>query len=91
MAIKAIGNGFKGIGWVVATFCPSMSPYRAMATPFGSNCVLISTESLLFPYRKSIRKKSSISGVLNESATIKMTVGTVRSIHGFSDKSRLHR
>ena len=51
MEIKAIGNGFKGIGWVVAMFCPSMSPYRAMATPFGSNVVLISTESLLFPQK----------------------------------------
>ena len=48
MAIKVIGNGFKSIWWVVATFCPSMGPYRAMATPFASNYVLISTERLLF-------------------------------------------
>ena len=48
MAIKAIGNCCKGIWWVVAMFCLNMSPYRAMATPFGSNVVLISTECLLF-------------------------------------------
>ena len=42
---------------------------------------LISTE-------KSVRNKLSFSGVLSESATTKMTVGTVLSFHGFTEQKK---
>ena len=66
---------------------PEYGPVSSHGEPIYIN---ISSEVSYF-YRRSVRNKSLFSGVLNESASTKMTVGTVWSFHGFSETSCLHR